>query len=234
MKIAICDDEELFIENTIHLINSILADVGMCSITACSSGEELLEKHYKEKFDIIFLDIEMSGISGMDTARKIRSNDTKVIIVFLTNYTEFAFEGYEVDAYRYLVKSQPYYILENQFRSVFDEYSQNHRCFVIKTRNDIICIRLNDICFFEVLNKKITVHTTVRSYEYVGKLSEIEEQLQNDDSFIRTHKSYIVNVAQIDIIRNYDIIMKNSEQALMSRSLKKSVVDKYISYMTGR
>ncbi|MGN1305084.1 MAG: LytR/AlgR family response regulator transcription factor [Oscillospiraceae bacterium] len=212
----------------------ICENSNMCSITACSSGEELLEKHYKEKFDIIFLDIEMSGISGMDTARKIRSNDTKVIIVFLTNYTEFALEGYEVDAYRYLVKSQPYYILENQFRSVFDEYSQNHRCFVIKTRNDIICIRLNDICFFEVLNKKITVHTTVRSYEYVGKLSEIEEQLQNDDSFIRTHKSYIVNVAQIDIIRNYDIIMKNSEQALMSRSLKKSVVDKYISYMTGR
>lgn len=234
MKIAICDDEELFIENTINLINSISADIGMCSITACSCGEELLEKHCTEKFDIIFLDIEMSGINGMDTARKIRSNDTKVIIVFLTNYTEFALEGYEVNAYRYLVKSQPHYILENQFRSVFDEYSQNHKCFVINTRNDIICIHLNDICFFEVLNKKITVHTTEKSYEYVGKLSEIEKQLQNDDSFIRTHKSYIVNVAQIDTIRNFDIIMKNSEQALMSRSLKKSVVDKYISYMTGR
>lgn len=234
MKIAICDDEELFIENTKHLINSILVDIGMCSITAFSSGEELLEQHYKEKFDIIFLDIEMSGISGIETARKIRSNDTKVIIVFLTNYTDFALEGYEVDAYRYLVKSQPYYILENQFRSVFDEYSQNHRCFVINTRNDIICIHLNDICFFEVLNKKITVHTMEKSYEYIGKLSEIEKQLQNDDSFIRTHKSYIVNVAQIDTIRNYDIIMKNSEQALMSRSLKKNVVDKYISYMTGR
>ena len=88
--------------------------------------------------------------------------------------------------------------------------------------------------FFEVLNKKITVHTTEKSYEYVGKLSEIEKQLQNDDSFIRTHKSYMVNVAQIDTIRNFDIIMKNSEQALMSRSLKKSVVDKYISYVTGR
>lgn len=83
MKIAICDDEELFIENTILLINSILADVGMCSITACSSGEELLEKHYKEKFDIIFLDIEMSGISGMDTARKIRSICCSICRIFL-------------------------------------------------------------------------------------------------------------------------------------------------------
>ena len=106
-----------------------------------------------------------------------------------------------------------------------------HRMHAYKILEGIL---INDICFFEVLNKKITVHTTVRSYEYVGKLSEIEEQLQNDDSFIRTHKSYIVNVAQIDTIRSYDIIMKNSENALMSRSLKKSVVDKYISYMTGR
>lgn len=84
------------------------------------------------------------------------------------------------------------------------------------------------------MNKKVTVHTSSKSYEYIGKLSEIEEQLQNDGSFMRTHKSYIVNVAQIDTIRNLDIIMKNSESALMSRNLKKSVVDKYISYMTGR
>ena len=234
MRVAICDDEEVFIKNTIKMINSILADASMCSITACTSGEELLEKHQKEKFDIIFLDIEMSGISGMDTTREIRKYDTKVIIVFLTNYAEFALEGYEVDAYRYLVKSQPEYIFENQFRSIFDEYSQNHKCFIINTRNDIICTYLNDICFFEVLNKKVTVHTLKKSYEYVGKLSEIEKQLQNDDSFIRTHKSYIVNIAQIDTIRNFDIIMKNSKIALMSRSLKKSVVDKYISYMTGR
>ena len=71
--------------------------------------------------------------------------------------------------------------------------------------------------FFEVLNKKITVHTTEKSYEYVGKLSEIEKQLQNDDSFIRTHKSYIVNVAQIDTIRNYDIIMIDLQYKCNSR-----------------
>lgn len=234
MRIAICDDEEIFNKKTVELINSMLAKPTECEITTYLSGEKLLDKYNSEHFDIIFLDIEMDGMNGIDTAREIRKIDENVIIVFLTSYQEFAIDGYEVNAYRYLIKNQPVYVYEKQFKSIFDEYSQKHKCFLINTRNDILCIHLNDICFFEVLNKKITVHTTEKSYEYVGKLSEIEEQLQNDDSFIRTHKSYIVNVAQIDTIRNYDIIMKNSEQALMSRSLKKSVVDKYISYMTGR
>lgn len=234
MNIAICDDEEIFIRQTVELISSILEKPTECEITTYLSGEKLLDKYNSERFDIIFLDIEMEGKNGIDTAREIRKIDENVIIVFLTSYQEFAMDGYEVNAYRYLIKNQPVYVYERQFKSIFDEYSQKHKCFVINTRNDIICIHLNDICFFEVLNKKITVHTTEKSYEYVGKLSEIEKQLQNDDSFIRTHKSYMVNVAQIDTIRYFDIIMKNSEQALMSRSLKKSVVDKYISYMTGR
>jgi DNA-binding LytR/AlgR family response regulator len=234
MKIAICDDDELFNRQTVELINSMLAKPTECEITTCLSGEELLDKFDTERFDIIFLDIEMGGINGMDTAREIRKKDENVIIVFLTSYQEFATDGYEVNAYRYLIKNQPSYIYEKQFKSILNEYSQKHKCFIITERNDKICFHLKDICFFEVMNKKITVHTATKSYEYIGKLSEIEGQLQNDDSFIRTHKSYIVNVAQIDTIRNFDIIMKNSENALMSRNLKKSVVDKYISYMTGR
>ena len=234
MRIAICDDEEVFNRQTVELINSMLAKPAECDIITCLSGEELLEKYKAERFDIIFLDIEMGGMNGMDTAREIRKTDENVIIVFLTSYQEFAPDGYEVNAYRYLIKNQPAYIYEKQFKSIFDEYSQKHKCFMIHDRNDKICIHLKDICFFEVMNKSVTVHAVTKSYEYIGKLSDIEEQLQNDGSFIRTHKSYIVNVAQIDTIRNFDILMKNSEHALMSRNLKKSVVDKYISYMTGR
>lgn len=234
MRIAICDDEEVFNEQTIELITSMLAKPAECEIKTYFSGETLLDEYASNRSDIVFLDIEMNGINGIDTAREIRKIDENVIIVFLTSYQEFALAGYEVNAYRYLIKNQPIYVYEKQFKSIFDEYSQKHKCFVINTRNDVICIQLKDICFFEVLNKKVTVHTSSKSYEYIGKLSEIEEQLQNDGSFMRTHKSYIVNVAQIDTIRNFDIIMKNSESALMSRNLKKSVVDKYISYMTGR
>lgn len=234
MKIAICDDEELFIGNTIKRINSILADASMCSITACKCGEELLEKHQKEKFDIIFLDIEMSGISGMATAREIRKYDTKVIIVFLTNYAEFALEGYEVDAYRYLVKSQPEYIFENQFRSIFDEYSQKHRIFEISDRNTKSYVYLKDICYFEILNKKITVYTLNDEYDFCGKMADIEQQFKNDALFIKPHKSFLINLSHISAICATDIIMTNGKKVPLSRNYKKTIIDSYVSYMTER
>lgn len=234
MKIAVCDDEEEFNKRTVKLIRSMLKKTEDYKITICASGEELLETYRREPFDIIFLDIEMEGMNGMDTARQLREKDENVIIVFLTSYEEFALEGYEVNAYRYLIKNQPEYVYKKQFKSIFQEYFQKHKYFVISDRNNIARIYLKDICFFEVLNKKIIVHTMTNTYEYTGKLSEVESQLADDASFIRSHKSYIINIAQVDTIGNTDITMKNTENVRMSRKRKKDVVERYLSYMTGR
>lgn len=234
MRIALCDDEAITNIETENLIRNLLKDLSENEIVTCLSGEELLEKHERNKFDIIFLDIEMGGINGMDTARKIRETDDRTIIVFLTSYNEFATEGYEVNAYRYLVKNQPAYVYEKHFKSIFEEYSQKHRCFGLCDRNRQTCIPLNEICFFEVTNKKITLHTVNKTFEYVGKLSDVEERLKNDSLFIKTHKSYIINISQVDMIDKFDILMKNNKKVMLSRNLKKNVIDKYISYMTGR
>ena len=234
MKIAVCDDEQVFVDKTINFLNSLVADTDTCDIFPCSSGEELLNKHNSERFDIILLDIEMNGISGMDTAREIRRNDKKVIIAFLTNYQEFAVEGYEVNAYRYIVKNQPEYIYEKQFKSIFEEYSQNHKYFEIPSKGVVAHIFLRDICFFEIFNKEVTVHTMTGKHEYFGKLSDVEKQLKNDLLFTKSHKSYIINIAQVESINKSEIIMKNGKKALLSRNYRKKVVDSYISYMTER
>ncbi len=234
MKIAVCDDEKIFTENTIEMIYSLLADRNMCSIIACSSGEEVLEKHRTENFDIIFLDIEMDGISGMEAAREIRKNDSKVIIVFLTNYHEFAEEGYEVGAFRYLVKNQPEYVYEEKFKSILEEYFQNHKMFEVKSKNTTSYLYLNEICYFDVLDKEITVHTMKNKIKYYGKLSDVEEQLKNDELFIKPHKSFLINISKVSCINNNDITMKNGDVVLMSRNCKKLVESKYVAYMTAR
>lgn len=176
MKIAICDDEEIFVNETRKILNNVLADSSKCNIIGCLNGEELLDHHKKIHFDIIFLDIEMPGLSGMDTARKIRETDDEVIIVFLTSYHEFAMMGYEVDAYRYLVKNQPSYVYEKQFKSIFEEFSQKHKKFQILDRNTKAFFYLKDICFFEVINKTVIVHTLLTNCQYFGRLSDVEEQ----------------------------------------------------------
>lgn len=234
MKIAICDDEKIFAENTAKIITSLLADKSKCDIVTCSSGEEVLEKHRTEKFDIIFLDIEMDGISGMEAAREIRKNDSKVIIVFLTNYHEFAEEGYEVGAFRYLVKNQPEYVYEEKFKSILEEYFQNHKMFEVKSKNTTSYLYLNEIYYFEVLNKVITIHTTENKIKYYGKLSDVEEQLRNDELFIKPHKSFLINISKVSSINNNDITMKNGDVVLMSRNCQKLVESKYVAYMTAR
>lgn len=153
---------------------------------------------------------------------------------FLTSYQEFAMTGYEVAAYRYLVKNQPEHVYRKHFRSILEEYFQKHQCFEICDRAQKIYIPLADICYFEVMGRKITVHTREKSYEYVGKLADIEEKLKNDTLFVKVHKSFLVNVAQIDTIYNGDIRMKNNKQVLMGRKWKQKVTDKYVAYMAGR
>lgn len=234
MKIAICDDEKIFAENTAKIITSLLADKSKCDIVTCSSGEEVLEKHRTEKFDIIFLDIEMNGINGTETAREIRKTDSKAIIVFLTNYREFAEEGYEVGAFRYFVKNQPRYVYEEKFKSVLEEYFQNHKTFEVDSKNITSYIYLNEICYFDVLNKEITIHTMNDKIKYYGKLSNVEEELRNDNFFIKSHKSFLINISKISYINKLDIIMKNGDVVPMSRNCRKLIESKYVEYMNAR
>lgn len=233
MNIAVCDDERAFAARTVKLINDIV-DYSSCSYTECYSGEELINKHITIHFDIIFLDVEMNGMNGIDTAKEIRKMDSNVIIVFLTNYQEFAIKGYEVRAYRYLVKNQPEYVYRAQILSIFDEYFLNHQVFEINSKNKISFILLSDICFFEIVNKTVTVHTMSNTIDYCGKLSDIEHRLKDNNLFVKPHKSFLINIALISSINTADITMKNNESVNLSRNYKKNVINRYISFMTGR
>lgn len=234
LRIAVCDDNQGFVSQAEELIKSLLVSEEMCTIVSCFSGEELLDKHKNEFFDIIFLDIEMDGINGMDTAREIRKFDNKTIIVFFTGYQEFAAEGYEVNAYRFLVKNQPEYTYVKHIKSVLEEYSLKHKLFEIPNRSSKKFLYLNDIIYFEIINKTITLHTIAGKYEYSGKLSDVERQFANDALFVKTHKSFLINVEYIDIIHKNDVLLSNGDNIPLSRLYHNAVVKAYTSYMTGR
>lgn len=233
LKIAVCDDEKIFSDMICGLINKTVKDISACEISVFNSGEALLSAYTETDFDIIFLDIEMSGITGMETAKEIRKNNNHTIIVFFTSHQEFAIEGYEVNAFRFLVKNQPEFIYEKQFRSIMDEYSLKHKTFEVPTKNKTIFFPLNDIVYFEVIDKKIIIHSKDSEIEYCGKLSDAEKELQNDN-FTKAHKSFLINISWIDTINKFDVSMKNNDTVPLSRKYKKDVVENYISYMTGR
>lgn len=105
MKIAVCDDEEIFSMKLKKYLEQYYNSIDLI-IDVFKSGEDFIRKikSLTDRYDIVFLDIEMSPIDGIETAKKLRENNKDVIIIFLTSHGEFATDGYEVDAFRFLIK----------------------------------------------------------------------------------------------------------------------------------
>lgn len=231
MNVAIVDDEKVFLKELHDKIDSLgMSDYKVCEF---ESGESFLSKFEKGKFDIIILDVEMPGINGLETAEKIRESDKTVILSFLTNYSEFAIQGYEVNAFRYILKTQPDYLYMQQLQSIFDEYKQTHKAYAYSNQNMSFRYKLIDILYFEIFNRQILLHTTERNVEYYGNLSDIYEELKGFN-FIKPGKSYVVNLEHIKNIDKNFLIMSNGDKILIGRTYKKDVVTRYLNFMSGR
>lgn len=232
LKIAVCDDEMLFLKTLKKQISEILPDNNY-SILEFFSGEQLIESFQREKFDIVILDIEMDGINGIETAKMIRAIDRSVTIAFLTSHETFAIQGYEVNAERYILKQQPEYMYREQLTALFMDYNQNHKRFKYSKSGKVFSVKVSDIIYFEVLNRKITLHSLNGDFDYYGKISEVENEYQND-GFIKVGKSYLINIAHIKFIDKNDIILKNDTKILLGRNIKNQIVEEYLNYLSGK
>lgn len=145
MKIAICDDEKKFLNKVKKLIVSNYAANDKLTICEFESGEQFLSHFKANQYDIIILDIKMKELTGLDVAEKIRETDKSVIIAFLTSHQEFAPNGYEVNAFRYLLKGQPEHMYIKQLRSIFNEYHQRHMTIPVQMSNTVFNVAVSDI-----------------------------------------------------------------------------------------
>lgn len=233
MRIAICDDEERYISKIRELMTKCCIDSKKLDFYEFKNGEDFLLNYESGKYDIIVLDIEMDELSGLDVAKEIRKTDSTVIIAFLTSHQEFAVDGYEVNAFRYILKGQPDEMYIRQLTSIINEYKQTHITFPVQTKSAVYNISVSDIQYFEVYKRMIVVHSATDKYEFYGKISDIK----NDErliGFVKPHKSYYVNLAFIDHIEADVIIMSNGEKVLLSRNYKQAVTEQFLSYMTER
>lgn len=232
MKIAICDDEEVFLNKLKSELSKMLVHTDYL-IDCYTNGRELLAAYSEKKYDILILDIEMEGLNGIDTAKKIRLTDRVVTIAFLTSYEEFAIAGYNVKAERYILKHQPEFMYREQLKGLIYDYSQNHKRFLFSNNNTSFSLGLSDIIFFEVFNRNITIHTVDSEYTYYGKLSDLVDMYKND-GFIKVGKSYLINASYIKIIKKNDIILKTGQTLELGRKNKSQVIEEYFNYLSGK
>lgn len=228
-KIVLCEDElsqqkliKGYIEKIFESINEEY------ELLIYRNGESLL-KDYPKNVDIFLLDIQLEEIDGMTLARKIRSMyDKNVEIIFTTSLIDYVQEGYEVRAYRYLLKPIKLDDLERNLISCFNEIERNKgKELILSSKTEIFKINTADIYYIEVLKREITIHTKTSEYLINMTMDSIESKI-NKKNFHRCHKSYLVNLDYVGNVKQYVAIMENKEEVPISRHRFKEFKDVYL------
>jgi len=231
ISIGICDDNA---EDTELLKEALYAYDQSFDIISYTDGQALIDDILNEerKLDILFLDIYMPGTGGIETAERIRREKKDVKIVFITSSREHYPQAYEVFAFNYILKplnTKRLYRILDQALDEFKKAARNQRiCFSYKSK--MYSVKYQDILYIESRNKLILFYKTDGSIlQCYGRLDQIEKELP-PDSFIRCHKSFIVNTSQItEMGRNYFRI----GQVVISISKKylKLAKERYYEYL---
>lgn len=234
INIAICEDEkemQCLIEN---YIDKILKDIDIeYKLQKYSSGEELIECDLKA-IDILLLDIQMGQMNGMDAARKIRTIDNKMEIIFITSLIDYVQEGYEVRAYRYLLKPIELEELKKHLLNCIKEIEINKKNYIIiKNKSNTYKINLNEIKYVEVQKKDMLIHTINKEFEVRYSLEKIEKDL-NLDKFVRCHKSFLINLSYIENIKQNVAILECGQEVPISRYRYKYVKEKFLKFLGDR
>ncbi|MFU2418996.1 LytR/AlgR family response regulator transcription factor [Peptacetobacter sp. AB800] len=233
VNIVICENDKNDQEFVKDKVVEILDDLDIeYEIKVYNSGDDLLEG-YDKYTDIILLDIQMDGLDGMETARKIREFDDNVEIIFITSFVEYALEGYEVNAYRYLLKPVKDENLRTSLINCLNDRNFVKRSIVIKEGDTRIKISLKDIMYIEIQGNDITVHTLKDTYRTKGTMSNFETEI-NSDMFVRCHKSYLVNLEYIKSIKRYTSILVNDEEVPLSRNKYKEIKDRFFEMIEDK
>ena len=162
-----------------------------------SSGEELLS-NYPKDLDILIMDIQMKIINGMDTARKIREFDQNLEIIFMTSFSEFMQDGYEVKAYRYILKPiSERKISRNILPCINEIMKKKNNYLTINVKNYVDRIKIDSIVYIETDRPNILIYTNDNKYTTKMSISKIDKILR-EHGFFRCHNSYIVNLKLVE------------------------------------
>lgn len=230
MKIAICDDDWHMQQTLRLLIDEIYQDLDML-VDGFTSGEALLAAVQKQSqpYQLILLDIEMRGIDGLETARRVRALLPDCYIIFITSHDEFALTGYEVQAFRYLVKPvQPEKLIE-AISAVRAELADQLTLHVEDGPVEAL-VRARDIFYVEAQDKRVRLVTARETFSDRRGIDEVAALLAQED-FYRVHRSYLINLRYVAFMDGTTVQLVNGDQVPISRLRKKAFKNAFQAYV---
>lgn len=216
LRILICDDDPDFLEFLRQEIRSSLNHATIKATIQVYEGMGDIPETLLHNCDIAFLDIDFSRkqYNGIDIARKIRQKCNRAVIIFITNYIEYAPDGYEVQAFRYILKNEVHAKLERYLIEAVSNLNSVHETFQINVSGEVVNIPIDEILYIESNLHTVKVYvqksdqSSIRNYSYYASLSNVETQLASR-GFLRVHKSYLVNMRRIKKYQCHEALLDN-------------------------
>lgn len=221
VKICICDDSSEERTSIKDLVREWSRQSGTdVSVSEFPTAEAFLFEYEDLAPDVVLLDIEMPGMNGVDLAKRLRQRNKLIQIVFITGFSEYIAEGYEVAALHYLLKP----VSPEKFFSTLDraleKQESDGRKIVLETAAETVLLPICEICYIEVIKNYITVYAEDK-YTVKKTLKEIEREL--DQRFLRVGRSYIVNLHLVSRVSRSEIFLRGGESVPLPRGAYETV-----------
>ena len=233
-NIAICDDEQDFVTELEEMIQKYVGETGIeIRTTTFKNGLKLIECN-KIELDLIFLDIQMDTINGLETAKRLREKDEKVSIIFLTSLAKYALAGYEYRAWNYIIKPITYVRLKNELDKWLKNYKRDDKKYILVHNGDgQQRVDLNTLQYLETYNRNVLLHTYKGEIISSKKMKYLEADL-DEDHFLRCHSSYLVNLFFVKRVGKLELELTNGERLPISQPKRKLVMEKLADYWGDR
>lgn len=230
ITIAICDDDSIQVAHLRELLTQWSVDKPFAiHINEYESAEGFLFDYPDNPCSLLLLDIEMRGINGMELARKLRRDGDMLPVIFITGYSEYISDGYDVEALHYLLKP----LNEEKLFAVLDKHISRHfdksEEILVTAADSFTHILVDGIVFIEAFGRKTQIHlsdkTVIDSNMGIGQFEKL-------NGFIHSHRSYIVNLRYVRSISKAAVMLDTGEEIPLSRRLYNEVNKKFIDFYT--
>ncbi|TGY97002.1 response regulator transcription factor [Petralouisia muris] len=229
VRIAVVEDDNSYVgELTEYLKRYQQICEEKLEITIYQDGDEITSS-YKAQFDIILMDIQMKFVDGMTAAKEIREIDSEVIIIFITNVSQYAIRGYEVGALDYILKPVSYFVFSQKLTRAMERIKKlEKKDIIIQTKDGVARLNVSNVQYIESFDHNLVFHTEEKDFISNMTMKSIEKEL-NNSTFSRGNHCYFINLAHVDGIEDGCAVIKG-KMLQISRSRKNGFMKDLTKY----